>query len=188
MICNERSNILLHYRLLRHGLKPLDVAFFGGGGNCFFKSVSHQLYGNPSQHLAIRAAGIQYLRENPERFIESNLETSWLEYLKNMTMQGTWADNIIIQAVADAMNLTIHIVESYENFIEITLVEAANVIQNPRPIYIGHIGEMHYISTVAALSERSSNVNSSKSHTNNCKRKCSDEMENKKQTTVRKYR
>ena len=53
-------------------------------------------YGNPSQHLAIRAAGIQYLRENPERFIESNLETSWLEYLENMTMQGTWTDNIII--------------------------------------------------------------------------------------------
>ena len=37
---------------------------------------------------------------------------------------------------------------------------------------------MHYISTVAALSERSSNVNSSKSNTNNCKRKCNDEMEN----------
>ena len=118
--------------------------------------MSHQLYGNPSQHLAVRAAGIQYLRENPKRFIESNLETSWLEYLKNMTMQGTWADNIIIQAVADAMNLIIHIVESNENFIEITVVEAANVIQNPRSIYISHISEMHYISTVAALSERSS--------------------------------
>ena len=174
MICNESSNFLLQYRLLRHGLKPLDV---GGGGDYFFKSVSHQLYGNPSQHLAIRATGIQYLRENPERFIESNLETSWLEYLKNMTMQGTWADDIIIQAVADAMNLMIHIVESNENFIEITVVEAANVIQNPRSIFIGHIGEMHYISTVAALSERSSTVNSSKSNTNNCKRKCNDEME-----------
>ena len=175
MICNDSSNSLLQYRLLRHGLKALDV---GGGGDCFFKSVSYQLYGNPSQHLAIRAAGIQYLRENPERFIESNLETSWLEYLKNMTMQGTWADNIIIQAVADAMNLMIHIIESNENFTEITVVETANVIQNPRSIYIGHIDEMHYISTVAALSERSSNVNSSKSNTNNCKRKCNDEMEN----------
>ena len=175
MICNESSNSLLQYRLLRHGLKPLDV---GGGGDCFFKSVSHQLYGNPSQHLAIRAAGIQYLRENPERFIESNLETSWLEYLKNMTMQGTWADNIIIQAVADAMNFMIHIVESNENFIEITVVEAVNVIQNHRSIYIGHIGEMHYISNVAALSERSSYVNSSKSNKNNCKRKCNDDMEN----------
>ena len=29
-------------------------------------------------------------------------------------MQGTWADNIIIQGVADAMNLMIHIVESNE--------------------------------------------------------------------------
>ena len=55
-----------------------------------------------------------------------------------MTMQGTWADNIIIQAVADAMNLIIHIVESNENFIEITVVEAANVIQNPRSIYMSH--------------------------------------------------
>ena len=77
---------LLHHRLLRHRLKPLDV---GGGGDCFLKSVSHQLYGNPSQHLAMRAAAIQYLTENPEQFIESNLETSWLEYLKNTIMQGT---------------------------------------------------------------------------------------------------
>ena len=74
-------------------------------------------------------------------------------------MQGTWADNVIIQAVADAMNLMIHITESNENFIEITVVETANAIQNPRSIYISHIGEeMHYISTVAALSERSSKL------------------------------
>ena len=45
----------------------LDV---GGGGDCQFKSVSHQLYGNASEHFAIRGAGIQYLREKPERFIE----------------------------------------------------------------------------------------------------------------------
>ena len=37
---------------------------------------------------------------------------------------------------------------------------------------------MHYISTVPALSERSSNVNSFKSNINNCKRKCNDEIEN----------
>ena len=53
------------------------------------------------------------------------------------------------------MNLMIHITECNENFMEITVVETANAIQNPRSIYIGHIGEMHYISTGAALSERS---------------------------------
>ena len=37
MICNDSSNSLLQCRLLRYGLKPLDV---GGGGDCFFKSLS----------------------------------------------------------------------------------------------------------------------------------------------------
>ena len=62
---------VFEYRLLRHGLRPLDV---GGGGDCFFRSVWHQLYGDSSHDLQIRKAGIQYLTENLERFIESTVE------------------------------------------------------------------------------------------------------------------
>ena len=39
-----------------------------------------------------------------------------------MSMQGTWADNIVIQEVADPMNLKIHIIESDENFRDVTIV------------------------------------------------------------------
>ena len=67
--------------MLRHGLRPLDV---GGGGDCFLKSVSHQLYGDSSHHLAIRNTAMQYLRQNRERFIESILDRSWSQYLFNM--------------------------------------------------------------------------------------------------------
>ena len=63
------STMLLSFRLRQLGLRPLDV---GGAGDCFFRAVSHQLYGDPSHHWYIRQAGIHYLRENPERFIESN--------------------------------------------------------------------------------------------------------------------
>jgi len=38
-------------------------------------------------------------------------------------MQGTWGDNVIMQAIADTLNLRIHIVESSECFSEITLIE-----------------------------------------------------------------
>ena len=82
----------------------------------FFKAVSHQLYGSPNNHLDIRAVGIEFMRENPERFIESNTQNSWMEYLTNMALQGTWCDGLIIQAVADSLNLRLHIVESNENF------------------------------------------------------------------------
>ena len=100
---------VLPQRLNELGLRPLDV---GGDGDCFFKAVSHQLFGTPHSHLVIQHAGIQYLRYSPEQFIESNVANSWLEYLNTMSRQGTWCDGIIIQAVANALNIRIHITVS----------------------------------------------------------------------------
>ena len=134
-------SFVLECRMVRYRLTPLNV---GGGGDCFFfTSASHQLYGDSSHHLELRATGVRYLKDNPERFIESNTETSWLRYLSSMTMQGTWTDNIIIQAVADAMNLKIYIIESDKNFRGLTIVEPANTLENPQSIYRGHIGQVH---------------------------------------------
>ncbi|KXJ16926.1 hypothetical protein AC249_AIPGENE258 [Exaiptasia diaphana] len=65
------------------GLQSMDV---GGAGDCFFRSVSHQLYGNCNYHMNIRAVGVQYMTDHPERYIESNTQSSWLRYLHNMYM------------------------------------------------------------------------------------------------------
>ena len=81
--------LLLQSRLAEQGLQSLDVGV-GGAGDCFFGAVSHQLYGDPSHHMAICTVGVQYMRDNPERFIESNTEHSWVSYLTNMSHQGTW--------------------------------------------------------------------------------------------------
>ena len=85
---------------------------------------------------------------NPEQFIyifiESNTDYSWQGYLNNMSCQGTWADAIIIQAVANCLNLLIHIAESNETFTPVTVVNVATACTN---IYIGHIGETQYVST-----------------------------------------
>ena len=65
------SENLMQSRLGEHGLQSIDV---GGAGDCFLRSVSHQLYGNSNHHMCIRTAGVQFMRDNPERFIESNTE------------------------------------------------------------------------------------------------------------------
>ena len=62
----------------------------------FFRAVSHQLHGDPNHHLLVRQAGVQYLSNNPELFIESNTENSWNEYINNMSMQGTWCDALFV--------------------------------------------------------------------------------------------
>ena len=72
--------------------------------------------------MRIHTAGVQFMRDNPERFIESNTENSWLRYLNNMCIQGTWADALIIQAVADALKVAIQIVESNQGFAPLTTV------------------------------------------------------------------
>ena len=53
--------------------------------------------GESSHHVEIRAIGLGYLTDNPERFIEKVVDMTWLQYLSDMSIQGTWADNIKIQ-------------------------------------------------------------------------------------------
>jgi len=71
-----------------------------------------------------------------------------------MLCQGTWADAIIIQAVTNCLNLSIHISESNENFAPVTIVQPPNVPRGCTDIYIGHIGETHHVSTQVKNSVR----------------------------------
>ena len=64
---------LLETRLSELNRIALDV---GGGGDCFFRAVSHQLNGNPDHHFHVCNLGIQYLMDNQEQFIESDTEHS----------------------------------------------------------------------------------------------------------------
>ena len=85
---------------------------------------------------------MQYLAEHPERFIEGNLRNSWLEYLTSMNSLGTWCDAIIVQAVSDAFNILINIVESIETFAPYTIIRPANISNISVSINIGHIDEI----------------------------------------------
>ena len=48
------SENLMQARLGELGLQSIDV---DGAGDCFFRSVSHQLYDNNNQHMHIRTGG-----------------------------------------------------------------------------------------------------------------------------------
>ena len=74
-----------------------------------------------------------------------------------MCIQGTWADALIIQAVADALNVTIQIVESNQGFAPLTTVYPVQERNTSSTITIGHIDECHYVSTTALQSNVSIN-------------------------------
>ena len=76
---------------------PHDV---GGSGDCFFKSVSQQLYGSADLHFQICMSGIANLNNHLELYVESIFNDAWENYVKKISTAGTWRDNIIIQVVA----------------------------------------------------------------------------------------
>ena len=52
--------------------------------------------------------------------------------------------------VADCQNAAIHIIESHENLAGETFIEPHYLAQHPSTtIYLGHLDELHYVSTAA---------------------------------------
>ena len=77
-----------------------------------------------------------------------------------MSCQGTWADRIIIQAVADVFNLKIIlIIESHPDFAEIHTLWKDGVtaapVEEQCAIFISHMYEFHYVSTEPLISSSS---------------------------------
>ena len=57
------------------------------------------------------------------------------------------------------MNLKIQITESDSNYRRITMVQPANATSGIRSIYIGHMGQMHYVSTCNSFEQDSNDRN-----------------------------
>ena len=135
-------------KLKQISLTPYDV---GGSGDCFFKSVSHQLYGTADLHFQMRLSGIAHLINHPELYVESIVDDTWKNYVKQMSNAGTWCDNVIIQAVANSNNCVIHITESDLNKPDGTIIYPSSTTYHEKKqtvIFIGYITGLHYVSTV----------------------------------------
>ena len=60
-----------------------------------------------------------------------------------MCIQGTWADALIIQAVVDALNATIQIVESNQGLAPLITIYPVLERNTSSTITIGHFDECH---------------------------------------------
>ena len=85
------------------------------------------------------------MTNNPGRSIESSTEHSSLKYYFSLYMshQGALVDALVVQAVADALNLTLHIIESNPGFASVTNISPVRATV----IDIGHFDEIHSVPT-----------------------------------------
>ena len=105
-VLRNPSMALLQARLAQKGLKALECT---SDGSCFFSSVAHQLYNDPSYYMNVHASGVEYIRNNRQRFIGPITERWWVCCHSNI--HGV-ISSLVVQAVYDASNVTIRINES----------------------------------------------------------------------------
>jgi len=70
---------------------------------------------------------------------------------------GSRADAIVIQAVANTLNLKIHIIESNPGFASVTNISPVSSETDTTVINIGHLDEILYVSTVPFNEEAMAN-------------------------------
>ncbi|KAK9172101.1 OTU-like cysteine protease [Cryptosporidium meleagridis] len=87
-----------------------------GDGNCLFRSIGSQLYGESEHHEIIRSACMDYVDLNKESFSGFVHEYSSIEkYIQEKRKPGVWADNIEVQALSDLYRIPIYIFEKVRN-------------------------------------------------------------------------
>ena len=120
-----------------------------GDDNCFFRALSHQLFGDAeSQQIVLQAATDQVLR-NPELYTESLINNDIQHFALSLSKDREWADNHAIQAAADEFGVSIEIINSNSaSFVPVTVLPQGipqKLVKNR--IILGHIDQVYFVST-----------------------------------------
>jgi hypothetical protein len=94
----------------------------------------------------------RYIRKHPYNEEGHHIQSflcmeSWEDYLTRMSRPCEWGDHILLQAVTDAFNLEVVVFNVFQDDIRRTEVNPGKTTRVRRiPIFLGHIGEFHYLS------------------------------------------
>ena len=120
-----------------------------GDGNCFFRALSHQLFGDAESHQIVRQAATDQVLRNPELYTESLINNDIQHFVLSLSKDREWANNHAIQAAADAFGVSIEIINSNSvSFAPVTVLPQG-IPQNlvNKRIILGHIDQVHFVST-----------------------------------------
>ena len=109
----------LHQRLNELHLVAYHVK---NDGNCQFRAISHQLFGNEDYHDIIRSQVVSYMRaaraECFDFYFESPAQAD--AYYDNLAKPGSWGDELSLRAASDCLYVNIHVLSSEERNCYIT--------------------------------------------------------------------
>ena len=152
---SQEEKIKINIEKLHFFIKKME-----GDGNCMFRAVSDQVYGNEDFHNIIREKCMDYLlieREFFSQFVEGG-DKEFDNYINMKRKFGVWGDDVELQAISELYNRPIEIYSGsdkplktfHENIKEYNLKEKNEQNNNIiiSPIRISYHGKEHYNSVI----------------------------------------
>ena len=134
----------LQKQLRERNLKLVNVR---GDGNCFFRAIAHQLYGDESQNQKVGEEAGQEIIKKSNRY-RNFVAGSFDKYVSNLSTDREWADNAAIQATSNAFRISIEILNDSERIPSYTILPfGEDSVASPQHVVVGYIANVHYVST-----------------------------------------
>lgn len=121
-----------------------------GDGNCMFRAIADQLYGNEMYHKELRKFAMQYILQEKEYFQDYIINGNVEEYVEYKSKDGVWGDNIELQAFRELYDIPIEIYVCSKEPLKTGLEanpqnkEYHIYLSKFRPIRLSYHGRSHY--------------------------------------------
>jgi hypothetical protein len=131
----------------------LSIIIMSGDGNCFFRSIAHQLsnFSNDLQHMKLRHDIVAYMKKRKDYFVLflDEDEEDFESYAADMNSFGCWGGHLELYAAAQCFQLSIHVFQWNAPKYVIQCDEENNPEGNPlRIVQLSYHGGCHYNSVV----------------------------------------
>ena len=145
----HQNTTALDHLVAERGLRTVSIS---GDGNCFFRAIAHQIYGDSSSHQTVRARAVEEVINHPELFHEFLDDGDIDEFVDLLSKNNEWADHLAIQAVSDAYGITVEIINSNQRqFGGTRIIDPRGVTRSHRHVILAHIEQLHFMSTEPSI-------------------------------------
>ncbi|XP_076110295.1 uncharacterized protein LOC143079046 isoform X2 [Mytilus galloprovincialis] len=152
--CDGNFMKLLRAMIKTGRQKGFEIRNVVPDGNCMFAAVIDQLELLDDCHtspFALRQACTKFLECNPNSedgtpfclFLDAE---SWEEYLSRISQEGQWGDHLMLHAITNVTNRNITIINGEDEMKWTTIHPLLKDSAKQDPLYLGHVGELHYVS------------------------------------------
>jgi len=89
--------------------KGLEMVEQDGDGNCLFRAVSLQVYGDPDVHMDVRKRCLDFMAKDEAHFSEFVVDEPFMQYILRKRQNGVHGNNPEIQAISELFNRPVEV-------------------------------------------------------------------------------